>query len=36
MKMDKQNNINMANFIIDVIKKDDFTPREIKMDTYFK
>ena len=34
--MNEQNNKNMANFLIDVIKKDDFIPREIKMDTYFK
>jgi hypothetical protein len=34
--MDKQNNRNMANFIIDVIKQDDFTSREIDMRGYFK
>jgi|TARA_Y100000310_G_scaffold93379_1_gene90884 hypothetical protein len=33
--MNEQNNKNMANFLIDVIKKDDFIPREIKMDKYF-
>ena len=32
----EQNNRNMANFIIDVIKKDDFTPRELDMKEYFK
>ena len=32
--MNEQNNKNMANFLIDVIKKDDFIPREIKMDKY--
>jgi hypothetical protein len=31
----QEDNINMANFIIDVIKEDNFTPREIKMDKYF-
>jgi hypothetical protein len=32
----EQNNKNMANFIIDVIKQDDFTPRELDMRKYFK
>ena len=32
--MNEQNNRNMANFIIDVIKKDDFTPRELDMKEY--
>ena len=34
--LNEKDNINMANFIIDVIKKDDFTPREIDMKEYFK
>ena len=34
--LNKQNNRNMANFLIDVIKQDDFTPREIDMREYFK
>ncbi len=34
--MNEQNNRNMANFIIDVIKQDDFTSREIDMRGYFK
>jgi|TARA_Y100000310_G_scaffold99188_1_gene96970 hypothetical protein len=34
--MNEQNNRNMANFIIDVIKQDDFTPRELDMREYFK
>jgi len=33
--LSEQNNKNLANFIIDVIKKDDFTPRELDMKKYF-
>jgi hypothetical protein len=33
--LSEQNNKNMANFIIDVIKQDDFTPRELDMKKYF-
>ena len=32
--MNEQNNKNVANFLIDIIKKDDFTPREIDMKEY--
>jgi hypothetical protein len=34
--LNEQNNKNLSNFIIDVIKEDNFTPRKIKMDEYFK
>jgi hypothetical protein len=30
-----ENNINMANLIINIINNDDFTPRAIKMQDYF-
>jgi hypothetical protein len=30
-----ENNINMANLIINIINNDDFTPTEIKMEEYF-
>jgi hypothetical protein len=30
-----ENNINMANLIINIINNDDFTPKEIKMEEYF-
>jgi hypothetical protein len=32
----EENNRNMARLIIDIINKDDFTPKEIKMKDYFK
>ena len=31
----EENNKNMANLIIDVIKNDNFNPREIKIEDYF-
>ena len=31
-----ENNKNMANLIIDIIKKDNFSPHEIKMEDYFE
>ena len=34
--MNKENNNNMANLIIDIINNDDFTPQEIKMEKYFE
>ena len=33
--LSEQNNKNLANFIIDIVKEDDFTPREIDMNKYF-
>ena len=32
----EENNKNMANLVIDVIKNDNFNPREIKMEDYFE
>ena len=34
--MNKENNNNMANLIIDIINNNDFTPQEIKMEKYFE
>ena len=34
--LNDKNNYNMYLFLKDIIDKDDFTPREVKMEKYFK
>ena len=34
--LNDKNNYNMYLFLKDIIDKDDFTPREVKMEEYFK